>query len=170
LRIAVLASGCTFGLKTIASIPDEVFAKAERLARRSRTELEGEVWSADLSLPTASDPGFRRRPSINVQNVACEPLEDLSFKLRKHLGKRPIRKPLATTALLIPEHHLDVDAKFAVVDELTALAGVIPFAHDLKHTFAGCGVRGALSCQPSGVGFQRSSVIVCGRAAAVRGH
>jgi metal-responsive CopG/Arc/MetJ family transcriptional regulator len=44
----VLASGYTFGMKTAVSIPDEVFAKAERLARRSKRS-RSEVFSAALS-------------------------------------------------------------------------------------------------------------------------
>jgi predicted transcriptional regulator len=43
-----LASGYTFGMKTAVSIPDEVFAKAERLARRSKRS-RSEVFSAALS-------------------------------------------------------------------------------------------------------------------------
>ena len=42
------ASGYTFGMKTAVSIPDEVFAKAERLARRSKRS-RSELFSAALS-------------------------------------------------------------------------------------------------------------------------
>jgi hypothetical protein len=40
--IVVSGSGYTFGMKTAVSVPNEIFAKAERLARRmkkSRSEL-----------------------------------------------------------------------------------------------------------------------------------
>ena len=47
LRRASSASGYTPGMKTAVSIPDEVFAKVERLARRGRRS-RSEVFSAAL--------------------------------------------------------------------------------------------------------------------------
>lgn len=50
LLIADRGFGCgyTFGMKTAVSIPDEVFAKAERLARRSKRS-RSQLFSAALS-------------------------------------------------------------------------------------------------------------------------
>jgi mRNA interferase MazF len=87
-------------MKTAVSIPDDVFERAERLARRagrSRSEVfsaalaeylarhapdevtdamdrrmviaQGEVWWAELTSPTDSEPGFRR-PVVVVKGDA----------------------------------------------------------------------------------------------------
>ena len=61
----LLRRGYTQGMKTAVSIPDEVFEKVERLARRARRS-RSEVFSAAL---TGSGPGFRR-PVVVVQGDA----------------------------------------------------------------------------------------------------
>ena len=88
LSIAVFATGYTFGMKTAVSIPDEVFTKAERLARRSKRS-RSELFSAALSEYLA-----RHAPDevTEAMNRVCDDVGEQSDRFVAAAGRRVLER------------------------------------------------------------------------------
>ena len=82
------ASGYTFGMKTAVSIPDEVFAKAERLARRSKRS-RSELFSAALSEYVA-----RHAPDevTEAMNRVCDDVGEQADRFVAAAGRRMLER------------------------------------------------------------------------------